>query len=103
MSDRVLIGPSSASASEVMAAALRYHRRARLFGRRTAGEVVGSKRFDLPDGGVLQVATNDFFAADGTRLERRGIAPDYEVWETLQTVRAGEDPVLEQSIRAFAE
>ena len=96
----ILVGPSSASAAEVLAAAVQDHGRGRIVGRTTNGSVLASQNFPLPDGGQVQVPTHDFMRIDGRRIEGVGVEPDIEVMPTLDDVRAGRDPALE---RALAE
>jgi carboxyl-terminal processing protease len=74
----VLVGPASASAAEVTAAALKREHRAVIVGRRTNGSVLGSDTFALPDGGAVQVPVTDVEMLDGHPLEGAGVAPDIE-------------------------
>jgi carboxyl-terminal processing protease len=96
----VLIGPRTASAAEITAAALQDQHRARLFGRPTAGATLTSRSFLLPDGGTAQIAIADVQRASGARIEAVGVIPDVGFMPTLDDVRAGRDPALE---RALAE
>ncbi|WP_425993881.1 S41 family peptidase [Caulobacter sp. DWR1-3-2b1] len=95
----VLIGPASASAAEVTAAALKREHRASLVGRKTNGSVLGSNTFLLPDGGMVQVPVIDIEMLDGRRLEGAGVAPDIEVYPTEIDLLAGRDPALERAER----
>ena len=45
----------------------------------------------LPNGDVLIHAYGDFVAADGTRLEGRGVIPDVVVPLTRESLLAGQD------------
>jgi len=99
----VLIGPASASAAEVTAAALRYHHRAVLIGGETAGAVLLSQAFPLPDGGQVMVAIADVLTPDGRRLEGVGVGPDLPVAQTLDAVRAGRDLPLEAAEKALLD
>ena len=99
----VLIGPGSASASESTAAALRYHRRALLVGDETAGALLMSRNFRLPDGGAVQVAIADVLTPDGRRLEGVGVKPDVQVRQTLAAIRAGRDLPVEAAERLLIE
>ncbi len=97
----VLIGPASASAAEVTAAALRDHRRALLVGGETAGAVLLSQVYPLPDGGKVTVAIADVLTPGGRRLEGVGVRPDLPVAQTLAAVRAGRDLPLEAAEAAL--
>lgn len=72
----ILVGPRSQSAAEIFAAVLRDHGRARLFGERTAGDVLLSETRPLPDQGRLQIPIWDYRRPSGTRLEAIGVRPD---------------------------
>jgi C-terminal processing protease CtpA/Prc len=95
----VLIGPGSSSASEILAAAIKDHRRGKLVGRMTNGSLVSSDVFPFPDGGRVTVPTRGFRSASNRRLEGVGVAPDVRVLPTLEDVRAGRDATLERAVR----
>ena len=99
----VLIGPASASAAEVTAAALRNHRRALLVGGESAGAVLLSQAYPLPDGGKVTVAIADVLTPDGRRLEGVGVSPDLPVAQTLAAVRADRDLPLEAAEKALLD
>lgn len=99
----VLIGPMSASAAEITAYVLRYHRRAKLIGAETQGAVLTSRSFPLPDGGSVDVAIADYLTPDRGRLEGVGVKPDLPVTQTLETIRAGRDLPLEAAEKALLE
>jgi carboxyl-terminal processing protease len=90
----VLTDRSTASCAEIFSHVLRYHSRATIVGRPTAGAVVVSRFFSLPEGGMLQLAVEDFRGLDGQRLEGVGVKPDVTVPLTLADMRAGRDPDL---------
>ncbi len=94
----VLIGPLSASSSEIFAHVMKAHGRATLVGQKTSGAVIGSLFFPLPGEGKLQMAMFDYHGVDGRRLEGEGVAPNVEVWPKLADLRAGRDPELEAAL-----
>ena len=95
----VLIGPGSASASEIFAHVMKNEKRATVIGRRTAGAVIVSRFYGLPGGGRLQIPIQDYIGVDGERLEGRGVEPDVAVpAATLADWRAGRDPELEAAL-----
>lgn len=91
----VLTGNGSASAAEVLAAALQESGRAIVVGDRSAGLVVASRHTNLPDGGRLSVGFAALRTAGGVELEGRGVEPDVRIIPTLAQRRADEDVVLE--------
>ncbi len=71
----LLTDGGTASASEPLAHALRTSGRATLVGEKTAGHMLLALPHALGDGWVAVVPEADFVAADGTRLEGRGVEP----------------------------
>lgn len=98
----VLIGPTTASAAEITAAALQYYRRGMLIGRTTNGSVVSSQKYSLPDGGLMTIPTKDFMRPDKRRIEGVGVEPDVWIMPTPDDVRAGRDPTLEKAVELLA-
>ncbi len=98
----VLIGPETTSAAEIAAATIQDLKRGKLIGRMTNGSVLNSKKYNLPDGGVMTVPIRDFYRTDGRRIEGIGVEPDIRVVPTLEDVRADRDPVLEKALELLA-
>jgi carboxyl-terminal processing protease len=94
----VMVDGGSASCSEIFAHVLRYHGRAEIVGRKTAGAVILSWYYRLPGGGRLQVAIQDYKGLDGQRLEGVGITPDHEVSLKLADLRSGRDADLDLAL-----
>lgn len=90
----VLVGPGSASGSELLAATFQETGRGPVVGEPTFGAVIASRAFNLPDGGELNVSVFDLHTAGGAWLEKRGVVPDLVVAPSLAQRRAGEDPAL---------
>jgi carboxyl-terminal processing protease len=99
----LLIGPSSSSAAEIIAAAVQDHRRGTLIGRTTNGSVVVAKTFTLPDGGAVTIPVRDFVRSGDRRIEGVGVEPDIWILPTLEDIRAGRDPVLERALAKLRE
>ena len=95
----VLTSTRTASAAEILAAALQETRRARVIGEHTCGCVLAiRRRHTLPDGGLLDISEMDFRTALRTRLEGRGVTPDELVQPTRRDLGDGRDPALERAI-----
>jgi carboxyl-terminal processing protease len=91
----VLVGPTTSSAAEVIAANLQERGRAIVVGEATAGAVLMAGAYGLKDGGVLSVAEKDVLTPKGRRLEGAGVQPDQTARQTLSAVRAKRDLVVE--------
>ncbi len=94
----VLVDGATGSAAEIFAAVLQDHGRATVVGRKTAGAVLASWYYALPDGGQLQLSREDYLAPKGRRLEGAGVEPDVAVTPTLAAMRAGRDEDLERAV-----
>jgi len=99
----VLVDGATGSAAEIFAAVLQDHGRATVVGRTTAGAVLGSWYFSLPDGGQLQLSRYDYLAPKGRRLEGAGVVPDVASTVTLAALRAGKDEDLERALAILRE
>lgn len=97
----ILIDGVTASAAEIFSAVLQDHGRAALIGRKSAGAVLASWFYTLPDGGELQLSREDYFAPKGRRLEGNGLEPDVKVARTLEDLRAGRDPDIDAALRTL--
>lgn len=94
----VLVSPSSASASEIFAAAIKEHKRGKIVGTKTAGAVLASTFVRLPEGFSLQIPLMEFVTPGGVRLEGAGVEPD----EPLKTSEVGDDEVaVKAALKAF--
>ncbi len=99
----VLVDGSTQSGAESLAEALKYYRRAIVVGTRTAGKVLGVDAEErLEDGGLLRVATLDMRAADGTRLEGRGVNPDVTVPKVPDQLRTAMAMLTHPRLSALA-
>ncbi|MGH8231574.1 MAG: S41 family peptidase [Steroidobacteraceae bacterium] len=72
----VLVNGGSASASEILAAALHDNHRATLVGRRTYGKGSVQTIMPLPDGQALKITTSRYFTPAGVSINGVGIVPD---------------------------
>jgi carboxyl-terminal processing protease len=83
----VLVDHASASASEILAAALRDHRRAMIVGERTFGKAVVQDRRPLAGGAALHLTVARYYTPSGADLNHRGVAPDVRASDPLRTAR----------------
>ncbi|MFQ5718713.1 MAG: S41 family peptidase [Acidobacteriota bacterium] len=81
----VLVDGTTASAAELLAAALRDQARAVLVGERTAGKGVGQKAVLLADGSGLSLTRFELRAPAGERWDRAGLTPAVPISGTAET------------------
>jgi carboxyl-terminal processing protease len=94
----VLINSASASASEILAGALKDNNAAVLVGETTFGKGLVQQVFTLSDGSAVKVTVEKYFTPAGLSIDGVGIAPDFEVMPldiTAETVGDERDIQLE--------
>lgn len=95
----VVIGPGSASASEIFAASVEDNKRGKVIGVKSAGAVLASTFRTLPEGFSLQLPMMEYVTAGGKRLEGTGVAPSIKVEVTKLEERA---EVIKAATEAFS-
>lgn len=75
----VLINEYSASASEILVAALKENGRAKVVGKTSYGKGVIQSVLELNDGSVLKLTVSEYFTPKENKINKIGITPDYEV------------------------
>ncbi len=66
----ILMNEKTASAAEIVAGALRDHKRARLLGQRSYGKGLVQRVFPLSEGNGLALTTSYYFTPDGESIQR---------------------------------
>ena len=98
----ILVNEYTASASEILASALKDNERAQLVGTKTFGKGVIQNVYRLSDGSALKLTTSEYFTAGGNKLNEIGITPDYEVSlpedANIYNVKEGQDTQLQKAI-----
>lgn len=94
----ILIDGGSASASEIVAGALKDHNLATLVGEKTFGKGSVQELKLLPDGSSLKVTTAAWYTPNGNSIDKIGIEPDILVEYTAEDVQKKQDPQLEKAL-----
>lgn len=97
----VLVNQSSASASEIVAGALRDHKVAKLYGTTTFGKGSVQKLVNLTGGATLKVTIARWYTPAGVNISEKGLTPDTKVDRTSEDINAGRDPQLEAALKSF--
>ncbi len=95
----VLVDEGSASASEILAGALRDHGKATLIGTKTFGKGSVQQLFDLPDNGALKITIAQWLTPNGVSISHEGIVPDYTIERTEEDRNKGVDPQLDAAVK----
>jgi carboxyl-terminal processing protease len=101
----VLVDSNSASAAEIVTAALQDHHRATVVGTHTFGKGVFQEVTPLPNGGALKLTVGEYFTPNGRNLggggikEGAGIAPNVAVAAARVP---GSDPALAAALKVIA-
>ena len=75
----VLINSGSASASEIVAGALKDHKRAIIMGKRSFGKGSVQSVIAMPGHGAIRLTTARYYTPSGVSIQSKGITPDIEV------------------------
>ena len=94
----ILVDQGSASASEILAGALKDHGKAKLVGTKTFGKGSVQQLIDLGGGAQLKVTIAKWLTPNGKSLSDGGLTPDIEVARTIEDVQAGKDPQEDAAI-----
>jgi carboxyl-terminal processing protease len=99
----VLVNGGTASASEIVAGAIRDHERGVLIGERTLGKGAVQNPVDLSDGSHLRLTIAHWFTPNGQLIQGEGLVPDIEVPLTEEDLADGRDPQLERAVSYLLE
>ncbi len=83
----VLINYGSASASEIVAGALKDHKRAILVGEHTYGKGSVQSIIPLKNDGAIRLTVSKYYLPSGKSISEVGVAPDIEITEESDNFR----------------
>ena len=99
----VLVNGGSASASEIVAGAIRDNQRGVLIGTPTYGKGSVQSTHTLPDGSGLRVTISRWQLPGGDQLDGTGIEPDIMVDLTTEEWTEGRDPQRDRAVEYLLE
>ena len=97
----ILIDKGSASASEILAGALRDHKRAQLIGEKSFGKGSVQEALDLKEGAGLHVTVAKWILPNGDWINSKGIEPKIKIINEIKegnTITKEADKQLEKAI-----
>lgn len=97
----ILIGPETGSAAEGFAWGARDQTDAVLVGRNSAGALLSSDRFDLPEGWGVTLPVHGNWGPDGRDYGDRVVPPHIQTVLTREAICRNEDPDLVAAIQAL--
>lgn len=97
----ILVNRYSASASEILAGALKDYNKGILVGEKTFGKGVVQTIFTLSDGSALKVTTERYLLPSGRDINKEGIVPDIQVDMAPENVGKENDIQLNKAIEVL--
>jgi len=97
----ILINQGSASASEILAGALRSNKGTKLIGEKSFGKGSVQELINLRDGASLKVTIAKWLTPSGETIEETGLEPDIRVEMTEEDINNGKDPQLDKAIEVL--
>jgi carboxyl-terminal processing protease len=97
----ILVDGGSASASEIMAGALRDQGLAKLVGTKTYGKGSVQELISMPEDSSLKVTIARWLTPNGYSISEQGLKPDYEVKMTEEDIIKKNDKQLAKAIEVL--
>ena len=97
----VLVNRDTASAAEILTAALKENDLATVVGTRTYGKGVFQEVMNLPAGGALDLTIGQYLTSDGTSILGVGVKPNVRVEDNPDT--AGDDEALDKALQVVGD
>ncbi len=100
----VIINNGSASASEILAGALKEHKRAIILGENTYGKGSVQSIIPLKNGGGMRLTISKYYLPSGKSISEVGVQPDIYVEENIDNfkINTKTDNQLNYAIKLFA-
>ena len=95
----VLVDGATASASEIVAGALKDYQKATLVGQTTFGKGVVQTMLNLSSGTILKVTTAHWYTPLESSINQTGITPDVEVDISYDDINHFRDPQMDAALK----
>jgi len=98
----ILVNEYTRSAAEMIAAFARNERAAHILGTRTPGEVLGAANFRVGLDYRLRIPVTAWYTATNELIEGKGVEPQAEKSNTIESLRSSRDLPMEAALSALA-
>lgn len=100
----VLINGNSASASEILAGAVKDYETGTLLGTTTFGKGIVQRIISLSDGTAMKLTVSKYYTPKGKNIHKIGIEPDEELeLDIEQYIKEGKDNQLDRAVEIIQE
>lgn len=99
----LLINGGSASASEILAGALRDNSKATLIGEKSFGKGSVQELIQLGNDSAVKVTVAKWITPNGQHLDHDGLEPDIKVELTADDIKADRDPQLDKALQEITK
>ena len=99
----ILVNKGSASASEILAGALRAIRGIKLVGVQTFGKGTVQELRKLSDNSEIKLTVANWVLPDGTIIDEKGLKPDFEVEIKDEDAAKKKDPQLDKAMEVLLQ
>ena len=100
----VLVNGYSASASEILAGAMKDHGIATIMGTTTFGKGIVQRVISLSDGSAVKLTVSKYYTPNGNDIHEKGIEPDVEVeFDADAYYNEGVDNQLQEAVKYLSE
>ncbi len=98
----ILINGGTASASEILSGAIKFHNGVKVYGTKSYGKGTVQNTYNLPNSGALKITTEYWLMPTGKRLDNENpIIPDVEVKQDQEALKKGDDNVMAEALKTF--
>ncbi|MBR3131350.1 S41 family peptidase [Candidatus Saccharibacteria bacterium] len=94
----VLVNGNTASASEIVAGALKDYNKATIVGETTYGKGVVQTMLNLSNSSTLKVTTAHWYTPQGNTINGTGIEPDHQITNTYDDINHSRDPQMDKAL-----
>ena len=94
----VLVNQGSASASEILADALRHYKVAKIVGTNTFGKGVVQELVSVTPETSLKITVARWLGPDGTQIPLTGLIPDVMATTSDEAIKADKDPQMDKAL-----